>query len=526
MRRPAIAFLLILCALPVFAQDLPITSGSIPGYFAFFAGNDVLDDPPSLYIQLGDGRVVFGQAMSFTQPIVPRQTTALPYIDAAGNFQAGAITLELAGIELQFTSPPTGTFRLESGQVHITLSGTALISWQLDDGSSFQLTQQLAITTGQASADADGIGPLLLFGNTRINGIPFNSASGAGAFAAAFTIPKDLPQSAIDQLTALLAQQGLGLDGSILLGAPVGLRISGTFTEANVAAPRIIPNGGDFMGSVSVAIECDTPGAAIRYTVDGTTPTINSAAYTGTFTLTDSAMVTARAFLANYNDSPVTQASFTVIHPRVTIEAPATRLRPGGGTVTVNIYGEGLFGFGGMQTALVFRRQGAAVPDFVISLDGGNPSYGGQAIFHNESAFPSVLPVFDEVRLCGGFMSMGNDVDLPDRTFLLSMKYDIPPSAPPGVYEVGVDADLTVIGGSQGGIDCTIVPGTITVGWATPGDVDGNCRVNILDLITIRSRLGQATSTGDNWIADVNRDGSINILDLIAVRNSLNNVCR
>ena len=375
MARLALALLLLFCAVPAYTQDLPITAGSIPGCFLFSAGNDVLDDPPSLYIQLGDGRVVLGQAMSFTQPIVPRQTMSLPYVDAAGSFQAGPTTLAVGGIELNFATPPTGTFRLESGLVHATLSGTALIAWHLDDGSVFQLTRQLAITTGQASANADGLGPLLLFGNTLINGVPFKSTNGAGAFATAFTIPKDLPQSVVDQLTALLAQQGLALDGSILLGAPVGLRITGMLTEANVAAPRIIPNGGRFPQSVTVSIECDSPGADVRYTTDGTPPTTGSAAYTGPFALTESGTIKARAFLANCNDSPITQATFTL-------------------------------------------------------------------------------------------------------------------------------------------------------GWPIPGDVDGNCRVNILDLITIRNRLGQNPSTGDNWIADVNRDGNINILDLIAVRNSLNSVCK
>ena len=73
--------------------------------------------------------------------------------------------------------------------------------------------------------------------------------------------------------------------------------------------------------------------------------------------------------------------------------------------------------------------------------------------------------------------------------------------------------------------DSPLAQAAFTVGWPIPGDADGNCRVNILDLIAIRGRIGQSPSTGDNWIADVNRDGVINVLDLIAVRNNLNSVC-
>jgi len=56
------------------------------------------------------------------------------------------------------------------------------------------------------------------------------------------------------------------------------------------------------------------------------------------------------------------------------------------------------------------------------------------------------------------------------------------------------------------------------------GDVNGDCRVNILDLIFIRNRLS-ATPDLDNSRADVNKDGTINLLDLIKVRNELGARC-
>ena len=61
--------------------------------------------------------------------------------------------------------------------------------------------------------------------------------------------------------------------------------------------------------------------------------------------------------------------------------------------------------------------------------------------------------------------------------------------------------------------------------WNIPGDVNGDCTVNILDMIFIRNKLNEDTSTGDNWKADVTRDGAINILDLILVRNNLDARC-
>ncbi|HUW31664.1 MAG TPA: dockerin type I domain-containing protein [Planctomycetota bacterium] len=54
-----------------------------------------------------------------------------------------------------------------------------------------------------------------------------------------------------------------------------------------------------------------------------------------------------------------------------------------------------------------------------------------------------------------------------------------------------------------------------------PADANGDCIVNILDLIAIRNLLGQDPSTGSNWRGDTNNDGKINVLDLIAVRGKL-----
>ncbi len=58
-----------------------------------------------------------------------------------------------------------------------------------------------------------------------------------------------------------------------------------------------------------------------------------------------------------------------------------------------------------------------------------------------------------------------------------------------------------------------------------PADVNGDCVVNILDLLYVRNRLGMDPASGDNRRADINRDGVINILDLLLVRNGLQTGC-
>lgn len=85
-----------------------------------------------------------------------------------------------------------------------------------------------------------------------------------------------------------------------------------TLVFGQVKTPDISPNGGSFYGSQEVTITCDTDGAVIYYTTDGTEPTINSTLYTESFTLTESKTVKAIAVMEDMDNSNVASADFTV----------------------------------------------------------------------------------------------------------------------------------------------------------------------------------------------------------------------
>ncbi len=82
-------------------------------------------------------------------------------------------------------------------------------------------------------------------------------------------------------------------------------------TQAQQVAPVTFnPNGGTFVGNVSVTLSTTTAGADIYYTLDGSTPTTSSTLYTGAISLGAATEVNAFAVKSGLTDSDVTSAEF------------------------------------------------------------------------------------------------------------------------------------------------------------------------------------------------------------------------
>jgi hypothetical protein len=97
------------------------------------------------------------------------------------------------------------------------------------------------------------------------------------------------------------------------------------------APPLFSPGSGSYTTAQTVTISDATPGAAIYYTTDGTTPT-TSKVYSGTLAVTSNETIEAVAVAAGYAESAVAVASYSIAVVEPVAATPV--IAPGTGTYT------------------------------------------------------------------------------------------------------------------------------------------------------------------------------------------------
>jgi len=90
--------------------------------------------------------------------------------------------------------------------------------------------------------------------------------------------------------------------------------LSWTFTPASspTAVPTLTPAAGTYIGAQMVSIADATPGAAIFYTTDGSTPSTNSSVYGGPIPVSGNQVINAIALAPGYSASQVGSAAYVI----------------------------------------------------------------------------------------------------------------------------------------------------------------------------------------------------------------------
>ena len=81
---------------------------------------------------------------------------------------------------------------------------------------------------------------------------------------------------------------------------------------SDCATPIFSPAAGSYEGTQSVTITCETEGATIYYTTDGSDPTTNSAIYSDAISVSTTQTIKAYAAKDGLNDSEVAEATYTI----------------------------------------------------------------------------------------------------------------------------------------------------------------------------------------------------------------------
>ncbi len=151
---------------------------------------------------------------------------------------------------------------------------------------------------GNNGADDDGaIGRVLSFGKTTTVGFATQVHSGASKPVLTRVDP------ITGDLFYLLTTYETGA------GSVYRVRWTG---QSSASAPAISPPGGMFDDPVAVSMTTTTPGATIRYTLDGSTPDETSALYVGPILVSQTTLLRARAYAPPLLPSSVSEAFFQI----------------------------------------------------------------------------------------------------------------------------------------------------------------------------------------------------------------------
>ncbi|MEW6382173.1 MAG: chitobiase/beta-hexosaminidase C-terminal domain-containing protein [bacterium] len=189
---------------------------------------------------------------------------------------------------------------------------------------------------------------------------------------------------------------------------------------AVLATPVLSPSSVTFTGSMSVSITCATQGAIIRYTKDGSEPTVDSPAYTAPLTLTKTTTLKAKAFKSGYTASDTASETYTKLE-----KAAIPSISPVSRTFSDSI-----------TVSLTCTTQGAAIR---YTIDGSEPTETSSAY-----STPLILTSTTTIK-AKAFKSGFNPSDTVSGTYTKLIKQVATPgfSLPSGIFHGSVSVSIT-----------------------------------------------------------------------------------
>ncbi len=277
---------------------------------------------------------------------------------------------------------------------------------------------------------------------------------------------------------------------SALYSAPVAIDVSTTikarafrdgWTDSSLVSAAYVlkvpglalaPGTGTYSAGQAVTMTTATPGATIRYTLDGTEPGEASPAYTGPVTLAHTSAVKARAFKPGWTSSDSAAATYWVTEGQVATPV----LSPAGGTYAAPV-----------MVTMSCPTEGATIR---YTIDGSEPTASS-----TRYRWPIVVASTATVKARAFKTDFGTSVVRVD-TYDLAVAGAVasPTVRPPGgrfatsqrvtitVATPGATIRYTTNGNDPGGTDPVVPPeGTVDLMTSAPVDTAGAAKVFTFD---------------------------------------------
>ena len=199
------------------------------------------------------------------------------------------------------------------------------------------------------------------------------------------------------------------------------------------------------------------------------------------------------------------------------VNCPGSPLPPGPGSFTIDLFLRNSWDLWTVEGGLEFIGPQGVDPGFPIALDPSNTACNGIAVSPGDALRCTDFTEYGDYRVFG-FERTEYVPEAPHEFRVASMTFAYPAGVA-GIYDIRLTAKVKELGSYPVSIENSARM-TITI----PGDLNGDCAVDIRDLLEARRRR-IAAGGSDCASADMNGDGVVNVLDLILLRERIGARC-
>ena len=202
-----------------------------------------------------------------------------------------------------------------------------------------------------------------------------------------------------------------------------------TYTSGGIptcATPTFSPGTGVYSSTQSVTLSCETDGATIYYTTNGTDPTTSSSTYSSAISVSSTTTIKAMATATGYNNSSIASATYTFVEHAGTEEDPYTvadaRTAIDAGTGVTGVYATGI-----VSAIVTAYNSNYSNITFDISSDGstGSAQLRAYRCVGATGVDASDVQVGDIVKISGDLTNYNGTYEFTQGCELVSLEHPV-----------------------------------------------------------------------------------------------------